>query len=77
MRIPPTASFAEYEPTRAFQTARAFNPVAVCLCRPGAFITAVGSSPAHAHFIASSARLVLGCIDSGAGRVDPVKVKSG
>ena len=46
-------------PTRAFQTARAFHPVAVCLSRPGSFITAVGSSPAHAQFIAFPASLGL------------------
>ena len=39
MRVMSTASFAENEPTRAFQTARVFHPVPVCLYRPGTFIT--------------------------------------
>ena len=66
MRIPSTASFAENEPTQAFQTARVFHPVVVVLDLRS-FITAVGSSPAHAQFIASPAGLVLGVSESGAG----------
>ena len=42
MRIQSTASFAEKEPTRAFQNAQAFHPVVVCFnMTPGSFITAV------------------------------------
>ena len=59
MRIPSTASFAEKEPARAFQTAQAFHPVVVCFnCHPGSFMHG-GSSHAHAQFIAFPAGLGL------------------
>ena len=62
MRIPSTASFADKEPTRVFQTARAFHPVAVCLHTAGTLITLAIPSLTHAQFIAFPAGLGLAVV---------------
>ena len=73
MRVMSTASFAEYEPTRAFQTTRAFHPVVVCI-RPRVFYHGGWFVACACSVYRITRRSRFEHIYSGAGRVDPGEV---
>ena len=62
---------------QAFQTARAFHHVVVCLYRPGTFHHAAGPSLTHAQYrVPGRPRSGCGGWRAG-GSIDPGEVKSG